>query len=226
MSRAMMTLGRGRERRLTRTVSVPLRGALPGIDAKVVAQRFDKYGGIARVAFATESELVGLLKGLADAYEQCDLRTVSQLAGTDLNLLPETSSWLLHYDVDPATFQIRHVQFASDEILRRVWEKSQSKPTSDILDFISATSNNTVWSSASGKLFESFLAHSLLQRGGTFWVQQFAHPVAPPKGGKKGDRLGAASKLAIPADSTDLLAPPRPLHQRLSLQLLAQHLTR
>ncbi len=189
---------------------------LPSIDQKAVAARFDQYGGIARVAFASEQQLKELLKGLTRAYEECKLSAVARMAGSELTLLPETSSWLLHYDVDPATFQLRQVDFASDFILAEVFEKNAAQQHEGILAFVNSTSNNPVWSSAAGKLFETFLAHSVLQRGGSFAVQQFVKPAVSTKGAKS-DRHALGPPLMLPASPL----PAAPLPNAAAIKTLA-----
>jgi hypothetical protein len=170
---------------------------LAAIDKAVVTERFAKYGGIARVAFATDKQLAKLLKGLTRAYDECNLHKVAQHAGTALDLLPETSSWLLHYDVDPKTFELRQVEFASDSILEEVWKRNEARKDNAVLEFVNSTSDNTVWASAAGKLFEKFLGHSLLQQGGSFTVQQLVNPASSAKGAKSA-RHAAAGKLVLP----------------------------
>lgn len=170
---------------------------LPAVSAPSITKRVQQFGGIARVAFSPDSALPGLESKLATAIKSCDLEIVANQAGGDLDLLPESSSWLLHYVVDPVSFKLANIVFASKPILEEVWQRFGAGHNDTVLRFLNATSKNPTWSGARGNLFEP-LAHERLQDGGTFSVQRFIDPLST-KRGAKGERDAAISSLVINA---------------------------
>ncbi|MGZ4164770.1 MAG: hypothetical protein ACXVPK_12115 [Tumebacillaceae bacterium] len=166
--------------------------------ADTVKTRFEKYGGIARVALANDATFAELQSDLERAFQECDLSKVVNHTSQDLRLLPGTSSWLLHYKVNTTTFDLDNIVFASKYILQRVWELHQTEKLDDMLRFINETSHNPKWRSASGDLFETYVAPSLLQQGGTFEVHKFTDPLTKVKA-KKNHREAHAGQLVLPS---------------------------
>ena len=170
--------------------------SIPSLSSEVVSAHVREFGGIARTAFTPDSRFPGIHRRLRSAIESCDLDVVGSQAGRDLDLLPESSSWLLHYVVDPASFELVNIQFASSHILHEVYNRTMQRNQDKVLRFVDATSQNTVWSSARGNIFELCLSHDFLQAGGTFPVQQFVDPCKAVKG-EKGKRHPLTSQLLV-----------------------------
>jgi hypothetical protein len=173
-------------------------GTLP--TATAVGERFKQYGGIARVALADDAKFAELMNDLERAYQECDLDKVVKSLGTDLRLLPGTSSWLLHYVVDEDDFSLDSIRFASAAILQRVWELHQGEKRDSILRFINETSHNPKWRSAGGDLFETYVAPTLLQQGGSFEVHKLVDPLTKKKADKN-RREDQTGQLVLPASA-------------------------
>jgi hypothetical protein len=169
---------------------------LSALSAETVNERVRVFGGIARAAFARPSALPALKRKLESAINKCDLEVVGRQVGSDMDLLPEASSWLLHYVVDLASFDLINIKFASSHILQRVYEHAGVLQRDKVISFINATSQNPVWSGARGNIFELCLGHDVLQNGGTFPVQQFVDPLTTVRG-KKGKRHSLSKPLRI-----------------------------
>jgi hypothetical protein len=168
---------------------------LPAVEASSVAANLRRFGGIARVVLSTDEARVGWESKLSSAIAACDLEVVADQVGGDLDLLPESSSWVLHYVVSEVTLELINIEFASPSILEQVWQRYGTGESNKVLRFLDATSKNPTWSGARGNLFEP-QAHKFLQQGGTFNVVQFVDPLTK-KRGDKGKRVSAASKLSI-----------------------------
>ena len=137
---------------------------LPAMSSETVAQRFALFGGIARVALARGS-LSDLKAYLNGALGSCNLGTVTQYPGPDLERFPMDSSWIFHYKVNPDSFKLDSIDFASKPILEQVWDRYSAK---QVMHFIEATSwMSSVWNGVRWNLFQ-LLAHEHLQKGGTF----------------------------------------------------------
>ncbi|MCZ6913328.1 MAG: hypothetical protein O7C59_01620 [Rickettsia endosymbiont of Ixodes persulcatus] len=172
---------------------------LPAVSASSVTRRVQQFGGIARIAFSGDSAQPFLASKLATAIKSCDLEIVAGQAGGDLDLLPESSSWLLHYVVNEDSFRLADIVFASQPILEEVWQRFGAGHNDKVLRFLDATSGNRTWSGARGSLFES-LAHERLQEGHIFPVHQFIDPLTTKKGAK-GKRREAVPSLPLAASA-------------------------
>jgi len=195
-----------------------LQGArlLPAVSAASVAHNHQRFGGIARVTLSTDDARAGWEAKLSGAIAACDLEVVAEQAGGDLDPLPESSSWVLHYVVDETTFKLSNIEFASASILDAVWQRWGTGQSNKVVRFLDSLSKNPTWSGAHGGVFEQ-LAHEYLQQGGSFNVQQFVNPLTK-KRGDKGKRAGVASQLVLPPSPH----PGGPLPDAASIASLAR----
>jgi hypothetical protein len=117
---------------------------------------------------------------LLNAISTCDLRQLALAAGGDLEVQPESSSWLLHYEVNEKKYSIEQVVFASPYIVQQIWKRSSKGRHNNLRHFLDMTADDSKWAAARGNLFEPY-AHELLQIGGSFTVKRFQEAVARSK---------------------------------------------
>ena len=162
------------------------------LTAQQVHARFVLFGGIIRMALLNDGDAERELK---NALRKCDLSVISKSLDDTLDLLPESSSVLLHYDVDFNTFQVKEIRFASDEMRERVYKTARRRNISIIKNFIAESASIPKWRAPRSGLFED-LAHSLLQRGNQRGNQYSAMKVTNVHTKKR--RYGGVELLEIP----------------------------
>lgn len=101
-----------------------LRGArrLWATAGESVTSRVHQFGGIPRLAFSSDQSLREIQSMLHTAIVSCDLEMVAKALGRDLDLLTESSSWVLHYVVHE--FKLVDIVFASRPIREAVWQRA------------------------------------------------------------------------------------------------------
>ena len=119
---------------------------------------------------------------------------------TDSRLLPGSSSWLLHFVVDPLSFELSTLEFAGPFVLRRVYERAK---TARAVRSSDRTTSTTCQAWVVLAVFEKCMSHDVLQTGGDCHVRQ----LAKQRGGKK----LSGKKRKRSSASTQLLFAPSPL---------------
>lgn len=123
---------------------------------------FRNYGGIIRYAFDPSAK--GSMQAIiANAFGRCDLAAMSLQLNNSLDLLPETTSWLLHYVVDETDdkFELTNITWAAAPILTAFVAFAKDRQYANLLHFIDSTVNMPILSSARGLLLEE-VAHDAL----------------------------------------------------------------
>ena len=95
------------------------------------------------------------------------LATVGTVAAAD-----DSSSKILHFDVDPDNIRIKVVfasQWVADTLVSRAWQQAEA----DVRYFLSVREHDPRAAGMRGQVFKSF-AHKQLQRGGTFTVRDLS----------------------------------------------------
>ena len=148
--------------------------ALPSIEPDTVAERFRLYGGIARLAFATEAQLEELLDDLERAYQQCDFGKIadssiyrSSVATRDQLLAVTLQCQSRHLQVEDGRLRQRQHHDVTSLAVRWSGERANSCSS---LTLPRATQFGAL---QMVKIFENHLGHVLLRAGGDFSVQQF-----------------------------------------------------
>jgi hypothetical protein len=101
---------------------------------------------------------------------------------------------------------LRPVDFASDNIMTHLLSSQMERRTSQLMQFVDATTSNPVWSTTNGKIFENHLGHVLLRAGGDFSVQQFSDPTNSKSGFKSKRELDIGVLNLTPTTTVRKLA--------------------
>lgn len=176
-----------------------------------VNERFEEYGGIARVCLAEESDEADEQNRLSlrHALSNCNLEVVVHVAESgELDVKKGASSWLLHYKVHIDTFKAAGFDFASESITQQMWVKYGAISRRETISFLERVGGklNPDFSTVAGRFFEK-LAHSILAEGGSFKAQQLIDPTRTGSGKDKNKRHAAITTVKIKASK-----PSLPIH--------------
>ena len=83
-----------------------------------------RFGLVTRPVFATNEQLSLMTVELQKATVTCDLEVVAALQESAGELHGNASSWLLRYEVDENTFEVKQLVFASSEIVSALYAES------------------------------------------------------------------------------------------------------
>jgi hypothetical protein len=149
-------------------------------------QRFDIYGGSARVFSPVEDTDPLGLPALSTRIEFCDLPLMVKTATSNVGaVIPiQDVTWrLLRIDVEEMDavgnpcYRIVKLDFASDHILGRLVARKEKDQQAQLVQLLQETSGSADASSLRGKVFERY-AINVLSTGGVFrtrWLNDLAH---------------------------------------------------
>lgn len=136
---------------------------------EAVKAGFNMFGGNLRAVF----NHAGITNHMEETTLESDLDTMVSQAGRPFQLLPECTSWILHYDVDPNEFTLIKYEFASPYIRKAVWAKCVAHCAARVcvMMLIAETfyHDDSLWGDLASQMFDDI---EMIQRGGSFLVQQ------------------------------------------------------
>jgi hypothetical protein len=156
----------------------PQRWLADGVTS-IYPARFKLYGGIARTIFSIDDD-EELQHQLTSYIESCDLNALlkSIQSGRRLGPLQHLVDFVIGSKADGSpNFRKATIDFASDEICRRVMEQKEQHEQDQIVSFLMGSAGKPDVASMRGKAFEHW-AHRVLSHGGTFrmrWEDDQGH---------------------------------------------------
>ena len=105
-----------------RTDDQLLGNSLPARSATEIALGFERFGGIARTVLRQTHSKQRVPDDFEKALTECNIETLAKVLTSNLDMTPETSSWLLHYVVDETTFTLKRTVWATAYVEKVMWD--------------------------------------------------------------------------------------------------------